>query len=217
MKFPHMAPCFRQGTALSAGATTVALVSLALLAAPASAYDVSAEAKLYDAGHNQVGKVKLTQHGKGDVAVHVSVQDLAPGFHGFHVHAIGKCTISDGVLPFTSAGGHFDTGTRAHGDHAGDFPVLLVQSDGSADVHFSTDRFTLDALFDSDGSSLIIHANRDNYANIPDRYTAAGATAPGPDAATLGTGDSGARVACGELEKVVKRGRGNGRDDDKAR
>jgi len=196
-------------------ASSIALVSLAALAAPASAYEVSAEVKLYNAGHNQVGKARLTEQGEGNVAVHVTVSDLTPGFHGFHVHAVGKCTIEEGVPPFTTAGGHFDSGGHTHGDHSGDFPVLLVQSDGTANVKFKTDRFTLEALFDADGSAVIIHANRDNYANIPDRYTAAGAAAPGPDAATLGTGDSGARVACGVVERVVKRDRGNDDRDDK--
>ena len=198
-------------------ATPLALVSLALMATPAMAYDVSAETTLYNAVHNQVGKVRLTQDEDGTVAVHVRVHDLTPGFHGFHVHAVGNCTIAEGVAPFTSAGGHFDLGTPAHshGDHAGDFPVLLVQSDGSANAKFNTNRFTLDALFDGNGSAIIIHANRDNYANIPDRYTAAGAAAPGPDAATLATGDSGARVACGVLEKIVKRDKGHDDDNDR--
>jgi Cu-Zn family superoxide dismutase len=199
-----------------AASTSIALVSLAVLAAPASAYDVSAEVKLYDTLHHQVGKARLTEQGDGNVAVNVSVRGLTPGFHGFHVHAVGKCTIENPATPFTTAGGHFGTSTQTHGDHAGDFPVLLVRSDGTANVNFSTDRFTLEALFDGDGSAIIIHANKDNYANIPLRYTAAGVA--GPDTATLGTGDSGARVACGLVEKVVRRNKGdngNREDDDR--
>jgi Cu-Zn family superoxide dismutase len=206
---------FRPGMRARISATSIALVSLAVLAAPASAYDVSAEVKLYNTVHNQVGKARLTERGNGSVEVDISVRDLTPGFHGFHVHAIGKCTIEKDVPDFMSAGGHFDLGANKHGEHAGDFPVLLVQADGTANVSFNTDRFTLEALFDGDGSAIIIHANKDNYANIPERYTALGATVSGPDTTTLGTGDSGARVACGVLERVVKRGRG--RDDDKGR
>jgi Cu-Zn family superoxide dismutase len=199
---------FRRDLWKRAASTSIALVSLAVLAAPASAYDVSAEVKLYDTLHHQVGKVRLTEQGDGNVAVNVSVRDLEPGFHGFHVHAVGKCTIEDTPTPpFTTAGGHFGTSAQTHGDHAGDFPILLVRSDGTANVNFSTDRFTLEALFDGDGSAIIIHAGRDNYANIPPRYLAAGVSVP--DKATLDTGDSGIRVACGVVEKVVRRDKGD--------
>ena len=217
MKFHNAMAIFRPGMQGRAGVASIVLASLAMFAGPASAYDVSAEAKLYDATHNQVGKARLTQLGDGNVAVHISVHDLTPGFHGFHVHAIGKCTIEEGVAPFTSAGGHFDIGGHTHGNHSGDFPVLLVHADGTANVKLNTDRFTLDALFDGDGSAIILHANRDNYANIPDRYTAAGTTAPGPDTTTLATGDSGGRVACGALERIVKRDKGRSDDDDNDR
>jgi len=42
----------------------------------------------------------------------------------------------------------------------------------------------------------MIHADRDNAGNIPDRY-ATDSGEPGPDEDTLATGDSGDRVACG--------------------
>jgi superoxide dismutase, Cu-Zn family len=47
----------------------------------------------------------------------------------------------------------------------------------------------------------MVHALPDNLANIPDRYTAGGV--PGPDTATLNTGDAGGRVACGAIEPLV--------------
>ena len=59
---------------------------------------------------------------------------------------------------------------------------------------FETDRFTVDQLFDADGSAIIVHANADNYANIPAVYGA-------PNATTLSTGDAGARFACGLIDK----------------
>lgn len=42
---------------------------------------------------------------------------------------------------------------------------------------------------------MIIHADPDNYANVPTRYAAQ------PDAATFGTGDAGGRIACGVIDK----------------
>jgi superoxide dismutase, Cu-Zn family len=124
-----------------------------------------------------------------------------PVGHGFHVHATGTCdpSIPAGqTSPFTSAGGHFNPTGATHGSHAGDQPVLLVNADGTATARFATDRFGVESLLDADGSAFIVHAAPDNYANIASRYSAAGV--PGPDAATLTTGDAGARVFCGVIE-----------------
>lgn len=172
------------------GAALIVIASLAALSAPAMAQKPGADAKLYNTAGNQVGKVRLTQEGNGSVSVQAQVHDLPPGFHGFHVHAVGEC-----VAPFTSAGGHFNLTTHTHKDHSGDFPVLLVNADGTAQARFNTDRFAVADLFDADGSAIIIHASPDNYANIPTRYVAE------PDATTLATGDAGARIACGVVEK----------------
>jgi Cu-Zn family superoxide dismutase len=79
-------------------------------------------------------------------------------------------------------------------------PVLLVNADGTGEARFKTDRYDVADLFDADGSALIIHANPDNYANIPARYLAPPATITAVDAATLGTGDAGGRIACGVVE-----------------
>jgi Cu-Zn family superoxide dismutase len=148
-----------------------------------------AEATLVDASGNVVGTVDLHEK-HGMVEVKGKVDGITPGFHGFHVHSIGDCT----GPAFTSAGGHLNPGGGSHPAHAGDMPVLLVNGDGTAEARFDTDRFGVDDLFDADGSAVIVHAGPDNYANIPTRYAAA------PDASTLATGDSGARVACGVIE-----------------
>jgi superoxide dismutase, Cu-Zn family len=101
------------------------------------------------------------------------------------------------VVPFASAGPHLDAGGHTHGAHSGDLPSLLVTADGVTTAVTETDRLTSALLFEADNSAIIVHAAPDNFANIPPRYSAAGV--PGPDAATLGTGDSGARFACGVL------------------
>lgn len=194
MKRYHDLATFRRDVRTWFGATLILIVSLTVLIAPARAWNLSADVKLVNTAGNQVGKARLTQEGSGNVVIQVHVHDLAPGFHGFHVHAVGAC-----VPPFTSAGGHFDLDAHTHRDHSGDFPVLLVNADGTANARFNTDRFTVADLFDADGSAIIIHAGPDNYANIPTRYVAE------PDATTLATGDAGARIACGVVEKVVER------------
>ena len=154
-----------------------------------------ATATLRDASGQKVGMVVFKErHGKVDVSVEVS--GIAPEFHGFHVHAVGQC-----VPPFTSAGGHFNPAGAPHGEHAGDMPSLLVNEDGTAELQFETDRFSVDDLFDADGSAVMIHAGRDNFANIPTRYHSHSYDTFGPDADTLATGDAGARAACGVVQR----------------
>lgn len=129
---------------------------------------------------------------------------LSPGFHGFHIHEFGRCE-ANSVAPgggepgdFLSAGGHLHArGQAANHPAAGDLTPVEVRSDGSARLVATTDAFTLEDLRTSQGSALMLHAQPDNFANIPPRYTVNGA--PGPDAETLATGDAGSRIACGVL------------------
>ena len=139
-----------------------------------------------------VGSVVLRQRSaRSPVDVRASVRRLRPGFHGFHVHAVGRCE----APTFASAGSHLKAADEPHGGHAGDLSSLLVMRNGTASLRLTTDRFTLADLRDADGSAVMVHANSDNFANIPPRY------APnGPDQMTLDTGDSGARLTCGEID-----------------
>ena len=128
-------------------------------------------------------------------------------FHGFHVHTTGECDPTTEV-PFSSAGGHFNPDGATHGEHAGDFPVLLVKPGGRAEAELETRRFRLPQLFDGDGSAVIVHAGRDNYANIPaatptgaERYHSHTEDVLGPDSATKATGDAGDRFACGVVRR----------------
>lgn len=126
---------------------------------------------------------------------------LEPGFHGFHIHTVGQCDPA-GDPPFSSAGGHYPgmEGVN-HDDHAGDMPSVYINQDGSAEMYFVTDRFTVEELFDEDGSAVMVHGGADNFANIPERYGT-------PDQETLNTGDSGPRVACGVVTENAMAGQG---------
>jgi Cu-Zn family superoxide dismutase len=146
-----------------------------------------ATATLVDGQGAKLGKVTLYQW-RGKVTVAGRVKGLAPGFHGFHIHAVGKCEGPG----FTTAGGHVKTAGQNHNAHTGDLPSLLVNADGTASAAFETDRFSIRQLRDADGSAVIVHAGPDNYANIPPRYGT-------PDQTTLDTGDSGDRAACGVI------------------
>ena len=127
---------------------------------------------------------------------------LTPGFHGVHIHKVGKCE-ANSVAPtggapgdFLSAGGHFSApGSTGHA--SGDLTSLQVRKDGSGMLVTTTDGFTMDELLAGSKTSIMIHAGADNFMNIPDRYQINGT--PGPDETTMTTGDAGKRVACGVI------------------
>lgn len=128
---------------------------------------------------------------------------LTPGFHGLHIHSVGKCepnsVAPSGGAPgnFNSAGGHLQVPGHTTHPASGDLTSLEVRADGSAKLVTTTDAFTKADLSGPQGSALIIHEGADNFANIPPRYTVDGK--PGPDEQTMATGDAGKRVACAVL------------------
>ena len=130
---------------------------------------------------------------------------LAPGFHGMHIHSVGKCD-ANSVAPaggapgdFLSAGGHFQAPGQSGHPASGDLSSLQVRADGSALLVTTTDAFTKDDLLAGAQTAIIIHEKADNFANIPpERYNQVNGT-PGPDETTLATGDAGKRVACGVI------------------
>ena len=160
--------------------------------------DDDLQVTLVDATGAQVGRVSLDDE-DGALEIEVAVDGLEPGFHGFHVHAVGLCEPASPdpsdpakIGDFLSAGGHLGADAGDHGEHAGDLPPLLVDASGSAELTVTTDTLTLADLTDDDGAAVMVHAGRDNLAHVPERY------APdGPDEATRKTGDAGDRIACG--------------------
>ncbi len=147
-----------------------------------------ARADVVNAQGQAVGQVTFSER-DGRVVVDGTLRSLPPGFHGFHIHAVGRCE-----PPFTTAGGHLAVGDQGHPSHAGDQPALLVLGDGTAELRFTTDRFKIADLLAAEGRAVIVHAAADNYANIPTRY------APSVDDNTMRTGDAGDRLACGQVK-----------------
>jgi superoxide dismutase, Cu-Zn family len=130
---------------------------------------------------------------------------LTPGFHGMHIHSVGKCEPASvaptGGAPadFNSAGGHFQVGGHSGHPASGDLSSLQVRADGSAMSVTTTDAFTAADLEAGTKTAIIIHEKADNFANIPpERYQQVNGT-PGPDEMTMATGDAGKRVACGVI------------------
>ncbi len=184
-----------EGPAATAASDTTAL------AGSAGATDDGLEVTLVDPDGAQVGTVDLAESDDG-LEVTVEVDGLPPGFHALHVHSVGVCE-PDSVSPtdpsmtgdFLSAGGHLGAGEADHGEHQGDLPSLFVSASGTGSLDAVTDALTMADLMDGDGSAVMVHAGRDNYGNIPDRYAPGG-----PDDTTKATGDAGGRIACGLVE-----------------
>jgi superoxide dismutase, Cu-Zn family len=140
--------------------------------------------------------------GTGVTTVTIRGTHLPPGLHGLHVHKVGRCEApspdpADPATtgPFLSAGGHLAAPNQSHGNHNGDLPGLLVAADGTARLVVASDHLARRDLLDADGSALVVHAMRDNLANIPSRYAPGGA-----DEMTKKSGDSGGRIACAVIE-----------------
>lgn len=136
-----------------------------------------------------VGQISVRESKYGLVFT-PALQDLAPGLHGFHVHANPSCAPAekDGRMqPAMAAGGHYDpAGTNVHGTpwgegHLGDLPPLYVNADGTATQPVLAPRLK---AADLKGRALMVHAGGDNHADHP---------------APLGGG--GARVACGVIKQ----------------
>src|SRR5215469_2144776 len=77
---------------------------------------------------------------------------LTPGFHGVHIHKVGKCepnsTAPTGGAPedFMSAGGHFQGPGHSGEPASGDLTSLEVRKDGVGMLVTTTDAFSLDDL-----------------------------------------------------------------------
>jgi superoxide dismutase, Cu-Zn family len=183
--------------AVLAGALAAVTIGVAALvmSAPAGASRPLARAVLLDEHGTRVGEVVFKCYGAHADRATITVDaPAAPGlgdFHGLHVHTTGSC-----VAPaFTSAGGHWNPTGAAHGQHVGDLPSVLVSATGRAYLDVETPRFAVADLFDADGSAVVLHVGRDNFANIPvDPYG-------GAVGGTLNTGDAGGRYACGVVTR----------------
>jgi Cu-Zn family superoxide dismutase len=97
---------------------------------------------------------------------------LSPGFHGLHIHAVGKCEGD-----FSSAGEHFQASGHTGQPASGDLPPLLVRSDGSGKLVATSDGFTEDQLKGPQGSSIVLHQSA-NLDEASDQRLACGVLSP---------------------------------------
>ena len=167
----------------------IAATAAILLCGPAIAQEISATAEMAGADGADNGTVTFNQTKSGMMHIIVEMTNLAPGSHGLHIHEKGACDAAGG---FESAGGHYAGGKEhginsENGPHAGDLPNVHVGENGVLKAEFFTDRLSLgeggtNPLMDADGSSVVLHAEPDDYASAP-------------------AGHAGNRVACGVIEQ----------------
>lgn len=168
-----------------ANAALVAALAASPLAAKAPV-SALASAPLFTANGTDAGYAVITT--KRDKAIlRISLTGLTPGEHGLHFHTVGSCKGTG----FSGAGGHLNPEGHQHGSknpaghHLGDLPNVTADANGSALTEIPLDgsaKALSAALFDADGSAIVVHAGPDDYMTDP-------------------AGNSGARIACGVFRK----------------
>ena len=119
------------------------------------------------------------------VRVTATLSGLRAGKHGFHIHDKGDCSARDA----SSAGGHYNPDNLKHGSpefserHTGDLGNLEADVYGQASLTRTYDLLSLEGAKAIVGKAVIVHVEVDDFRTQP-------------------TGDAGARVACGVIERV---------------
>lgn len=132
------------------------------------------------------GTAQLYGNGN-EVSISVALAGMELGVHGVHLHTTGSCQPPD----FTSAGGHLNPQDNEHGfenpqgAHLGDLPNATIGASGGGTLSATlrgTRANVLSAVFDADGTAIVVHAGADDYRTDP-------------------AGDSGSRIACGVFSR----------------
>lgn len=175
--------------------TALALATLiaAGVAAPAAAQDQGSidtyETPIIGTDGSEIGLLTLRGGPNGVVGRFTIDQgQLETGWHAVHLHQVGDCSDAP---DFQASGGHITSDGAMHGylnaqgPEAGDLANFYAGEGGAAVAEFATSLVTFDddpALFDDDGSALVVHENRDDHVTQP-------------------IGGAGGRIACAVIER----------------
>lgn len=132
---------------------------------------------------NVTGTVVFTEEANDQIMMMAYLKGLTPGEHAIHIHEKADCTSADG----TSSGGHWNPTHEPHGEwgssegyHRGDIGNFTASEDGTATVHFMTNKWCIDCEDETKnivGKAVIVHQGVDDLTSQP-------------------SGAAGARVSC---------------------
>lgn len=153
-------------------------------------YAFEVETDVINSDKESIGTAIFRQDAEGLVTLELELEGLEAGEYGMHIHEVGLATAPS----FEDAGGHFNPTDVEHGSnsetgpHAGDLDNLVVGEDGTVKEtieipHVSLDPEGENTLNSTDGTTLIIHTEADDYESQPsgdagDRQAAAVIFAP---------------------------------------
>lgn len=101
-------------------------------------------------------------------------------FHGFHIHEGASCAEADNSgTAFPLTGDHYNPRGCKHPAHSGDLAPLISGSGYAFQICY-TDAFVPEEVF---GKTVVIHSMPDDFTTQP-------------------SGDSGTKIACGEIKSV---------------
>lgn len=128
------------------------------------------------------GLVKFYRTSYGGVLVEAEIFGLpnitgqgSSNFYAMHIHEFGNCSGN-----FEKTGSHYNPADQPHPEHAGDL-LPLLGNQGYAWSAFYDKRFTIEEII---GKSVIIHSGRDDFTTQP-------------------SGDSGDKIGCGEIRRML--------------
>lgn len=146
----------------------------------------SKSVEMYNQDGDMLGTAKLKENPEG-VEIELKLEGLTPGWHGLHIHEVGKCEPPD----FKSAGNHFNPENKEHGllhpkgPHLGDLPNIEADHNGKVEETVIVREATIlegkNSLTEKSGTAIIITSEKD-------------------DGITQISGNSGERIVCGEIK-----------------
>ena len=162
-----------------------AFLSISIFAPRVFAQTAAAHIQPTDPSSSLSGEATF-QETSGGLKIRVTVMEAPPGKHGLHIHEKGDCGDSA-----KAAGGHFNPDGVKHGDltkdgltgaHAGDLGNIDIDSNGNGTLEKTVPDLSLkEGKYGVVGRSVILHEKEDDFGQP--------------------TGNAGARIACGVIEK----------------